>query len=164
MIKHKWLFFVLPLVLSACLNNNQGQKIPSFKATTLQSVEINTEQLLGKVIVLKIWATWCGPCIAEINQLNQLVEKYQDNKQVVFIAITDEETNKIRLFLNRNPFLYQQIASAKDIKLLFQPMPYKEIPKHIVVDKQGMVVFDKAGTQPHIAQDLDLVIQSLLQN
>jgi uncharacterized protein (TIGR03435 family) len=60
------------------------------------------EALTGKVIVLEMWATWCGPCVRAIPHLNELAEKFRD-RPVVFLSVTDEEQPVVEAFLKNRP-------------------------------------------------------------
>ena len=148
------------LIICGC-SDNTGDKLPEFTATTLSGKTINSKDLKGKVVVLKIWATWCGSCITEIPQLNELVEKYKNDSSIVFIAITDDKKEKIERFLVDRPFSYQQITDAATLKNIFQPGLSKEIPKHIVVDKNSTIVFDASGGAPNIGDIIATKIEQL---
>lgn len=148
-------------IFIGCTSNNKGKKAPAFSAHTIDNKEIDTEKLKGKIIVLKIWATWCGMCITEIPQLNKLVEKYKNDEDVIFVAITDDHEQKITNFLSNRPFNYQHIVDSKKLKLLYQTGLIKEIPEHIIIDQEGNVVMDVSGQIGNIAAQLDDKIQEL---
>ncbi len=154
------LFIALPFLFLSC-SDNTGTKLPDFTATTLTGKVIHSKDLKGKVIVLKIWATWCGSCVVEIPQLNSLVEKYKNDSTIVFLAITDDSKTKIEKFLLDRPFAYQHIVDAKVLKNIFQPGLSKEIPQHIVVDKALNIVFDVSGESSTIAEQLSAKIEQL---
>ena len=64
-------------------------KAPDFTLVSLEGDRITLSDLRGNVILLNFWATWCGPCIMEIPDLNKLQEKYQDKGyEVVGITLT----------------------------------------------------------------------------
>ena len=119
-----------------------GQKFPSLKETDMNGNKFNTKELAGKVIVVNFWFINCPPCRMEIPQLNAMVESYKDNKDVVFIAVALDEKYELVDFLKTTPFKYniidrgRYIASSYNINLF---------PTHVVVDKQGKVIFHTSG-------------------
>jgi uncharacterized protein (TIGR03435 family) len=60
------------------------------------------EALAGKTVVLDMWATWCGSCVAAIPHLNELAEKFKD-RPVVFLSVTDEQPAVVEAFLKKRP-------------------------------------------------------------
>jgi tetratricopeptide (TPR) repeat protein len=57
---------------------------PDFSAIDLQGKTIRLADLKGKIVVINIWGIGCGPCIAEMPRLNELVKKYSNRKDIVF--------------------------------------------------------------------------------
>ncbi len=148
------------LFLLGC-SDNSGKKLPEFNAETLSGKYIHSSELKGKIVVLKVWATWCGSCVKEIPQLNALVDRYKNDSTIVFIAITDDSKEEIERFLVKRPFNYQHITDAKTLKDIFQPGIRKEIPKHLVVDRDLNIVLDISGESVTIAQILSDKIEQL---
>ena len=66
-------------------------QIPSFNFKTIDDKLVSTDSLLGEATIICVWATWCGDCIREIPELNELVVKYKNNDKVNFIAFSDED-------------------------------------------------------------------------
>jgi peroxiredoxin len=147
-------FCALLFFFQGCIDHHQGEKMPVFSTVDILGHQVNSVQLKGKIVVIKVWATWCGSCVEEIPALNQLVERYKSDSSVVFLAITDDTNMKITSFLKKHPFDYQHIADAKALKLLFQTGMRKEIPEHIIVDREGTIVFDESGELANIEQVL----------
>ena len=56
----------------------------------------------GKPLLLEFWATWCGPCVANIPHLNQLAEQFEP-RGVEFVSITSEDANTVERFLKTHP-------------------------------------------------------------
>lgn len=138
-----------------------GDKLPNFSATTLEGKLISTENLKGKIVVIKVWATWCGPCIREIPELNEVVQENQTDTNVVFLAVTDDSSDKIQSFLKSTPFNYQLITDANHIKDQLQTGPVQYIPEHIVVNQQGEIVFDEWDQVTDIGKKLRQKIAEL---
>src|ERR1700693_4103946 len=56
---------------------------PEFKLKEFSGKEVNLESSRGKVILLNFWATWCGPCRAEIPELVALQNRYKDRLRII---------------------------------------------------------------------------------
>src|SRR5437762_8326244 len=59
---------------------------PAFTAVDLDGRTVSTDSFRGKVVILNFWATWCGPCRAEIPDLVALQDRYRDTLQVIGIS------------------------------------------------------------------------------
>ncbi len=94
------------------------------------------DHLHGKVVVLEFWATWCGPCVAEIPHLNALVAEFA-GKDVVFLSITDEEPAIVERFVKHKPMMgwqgFDRDGSA------FEAYQIHGIPVTVVVARDGKV-------------------------
>ncbi len=158
MKKHLFLFALIASI-SSC--SSTGKPLPEINATTLAGKEITNEGLKGKITVIKLWATWCGPCLREIPELNELVDQYKTDTNVVFVAITDDTRATIEKFLSVREFNYQQVTDAKELSGKLHKGLVQYIPEHIVVDQQGNVVFDEIEPPLGIKDTLISVIESL---
>ena len=96
----------------------------------------------GKVIILNIWATWCGPCRKELPELNRLDSMFK-NKPVKVIAISDEDNNTIQAYLSKFPM---QLTTGH-----YYPNPMLDSlstrPISILIDKQGNIQDVVAGAR-----------------
>lgn len=161
--RHGW---VILLMLAAPLF--AGKMSPDFEVVTLEHDTLSLRELQDDVVVLNIWATWCGPCIEEIPQLNGLVETFIDSN-VTFIAITNEDSTVIREFFRDRdlPFLYQQVTNRIDLVEIFQKSGTGLIsktlsltgiagrPVHIVINKNGEILLGKIGSSEKIGDLLE---------
>lgn len=142
-------------------NSKVGQPIKAFKAQTLNGQTIQNADFKDKVVVINLWATWCGPCVQEIPELNALKEQFAANSDVLFVAISDETPTRIQNFLNRIPFAYTQVSDA-DLDDALQSGLVHSIPKHIVLDRSGNIHTYIKGAPKDIKERLRLVIEELL--
>jgi thiol-disulfide isomerase/thioredoxin len=115
---------------------------PDFKALKLDKTEVRLADFKGKVTVLVFWATWCGPCIAEMPHFQEAVRKYAANQDVIFLAISiDERRLAVRPFIERNRY---RLPVAYDINGA-AAFGINGVPLLIIVDRQGRVAFREQG-------------------
>ena len=134
-----------------------GFEMPNVTVTRLDSTTIDLTALRGKPVVINWWQTFCPPCITEIPELNELVEKYAD-RDVEFLAIADNEMADLTPFLEKHPFTFD-IALADDEAVHVFGQGY---PRHVIIDGNGKVAYDIHGYSPDTADRIDMVIGSLL--
>ncbi len=106
----KNLIFCLTLILVFNFSALSQKKTAEwFSVTATNGTTFDLEELKGKPVVLLFWSTSCEICRAEIPRLNRLVE---DNKDVVFLALSPETKAKIQSYLNKNNFKFNVIADS----------------------------------------------------
>ena len=134
-----------------------GFEMPNVTVTRLDSSAIDLTALRGKPVVINWWHTACSPCIVEIPELNELVEKYAD-RDIEFLAIAHNEIAELPPFLKKHPFIYD-IAVANDEAARILGTAY---PRHVIVNDEGKVVLDITGLSSNTVDQIDTVIGSLL--
>ncbi|MFN8297862.1 MAG: TlpA disulfide reductase family protein [Chitinophagales bacterium] len=123
------------------VNSVVGCKIPAITATTQQGAIINTDSLLGKVVVLNFWFTMCKPCLTEFPSLNKLATEFADSG-VVFLSFAWDKKEKLDTFLLTHQLAYQVIPNAKALADTFRILPY---PTNMIVSRQGRVTAVQHG-------------------
>lgn len=127
-----------------------GEPALDFIATDLQGNNYKLSELKGKVVVLNFWFTKCGPCIAEMPQLNELVSNFK-NQDVVFLAITFNKKEIVNQFLEKHAFQYTILANANDVVKIYGVNSY---PTSIVINKKGEIVLKELGYRTNIKEVL----------
>ncbi|TDQ77905.1 peroxiredoxin family protein [Sphingobacterium yanglingense] len=140
-----------------------GKLAPDFTVTTLDGKKLTMSSLKGKVVVLNFWFTSCRPCVEEMPDLNKIVAKYADNKDVVFLApeiIANTTKQDVEKFLKRQPFNYQIGLGGKEASLLYEA---KTAPANFVIDKEGVIRMGWVGLNPYELQEMGKMIPELLK-
>jgi thiol-disulfide isomerase/thioredoxin len=151
---------IIYILLSAFIGcNRTGDKLTEINTTLINGKSFTQSDYKNKILVINVWATWCGPCIAEISELNLLAEKYSGQQGVIFLAVSDEPNETIERFLSYRNFDYQHIANGKEITKNLHTGIVSSIPKHFIVNKKGEITFQFNGTQPDIAKLLEEEIE-----
>ena len=139
-------------------NDLIGKKAFPFSETDINGNEYSLESLKGKVIVINFWFVECKPCVMEMPDLNNLVEKYM-NEAVVFLGFAISDKKKIEKFLKSTTYNYHIIPNAQDAVNAYG---VNSFPTHIVIDKNSTISFSANGLGPTTIDDLDKNIKSLL--
>ncbi len=122
----------------------EGMAVPGGVMVFIQGGEgrIATKDLLGKGVMFNFWATWCGPCKAEIPALQKLHEQY-GGEHFVMVGITSESPNQVRPFLRQAGVTYPILRDPGG--RFGDEFQIDTIPFSIFVGPDGRVVGDVTG-------------------
>jgi cytochrome c biogenesis protein CcmG/thiol:disulfide interchange protein DsbE len=130
----------LVLVAQRPLNPAIRQTGHSLAAFRFQSVADDSWHSLGdyrgKIVLLNVWATWCGPCRQEIPELER-IQKELGAQGVVVLMVSSEEPRPIREYLARSPISAEQgyVSEALDYQNI---IGIESRPLSFIVDRQGI--------------------------
>ena len=118
------------------------QRASSFELVDLDGQTWRLDELRGRVVVLNFWATWCGPCRAEMPHYQKLVNEYSSVGDVAFLAISqDYETSDVVDYLIENSFRFP-VALDDGVSNAFH---VTGVPAHFMLDKSGKIQFATEG-------------------
>ena len=147
---------IIALLCCSFLFWNQGtsakMKLSDFKLTDIDGWPISIESLKGKTVFLNIWATWCGPCIAEMPSIAK-AQTVLGNK-VVFLLASEEDTERIRKFEERRKtgLLMVQLTNGADFG-------FQAIPLTLIFNEQGELKYRELGARDWSTEESIRLIQ-----
>jgi thiol-disulfide isomerase/thioredoxin len=139
--------------------SNKGKQISEFNLKTLDGSSISEIDLKGKITVIHVWATWCGSCLQEIPELNELANRYVMDTTIVFLAISDEPNEKIERCLQQRKFDFIQIPAAKELTSSLKTKLVKTYPQHIIIGKDLKIKFEHSGEINNVVKVLSMEIE-----
>jgi thiol-disulfide isomerase/thioredoxin len=131
---------------------------PDFKLTGLDGKPFTLAGAKGKVILLNFWATWCGPCRAEIPDLVELQNKYKDRLQILSLVVDDDDQDAIKKFVAGSSINYPVAIATDDIRIEYGGIA--ALPTSFVLDSEGRVVQKHEGLRDPVLYETE--IRSLL--
>lgn len=132
-----------------------GDTMPDFQFVQLVDTTkiIKKSDLLGKVVLLNFWATWCGPCIQELKKdyLPKLIEEFTANENFVFVPISVNHTeNELIDFFESErgrefDWLRQITLWDKNGAFAHTLSNWGSIPVTVVIDRKGNIILNETG-------------------
>ena len=123
-------------------------KAPDFKLATLDGKEVTAASLKGKVVVVDFWATWCGPCVAEIPGYIALQKQYgKDGLVIIGVSVDRGGVDKVKKFVEKNGMNY--LVAMGDDALAEAFGGFEAIPTTFLIDRSGNIRHQKTGSMDH---------------
>jgi len=108
----------------------------------LDGTTLRLADLRGKIVVLEFWATWCGPCRAEGQLYEKVIEDFRSEPRVAFLSVnTDEDRSVVPGFLKEEKWTAPVVYAQG----LDQLMSIRALPTLMILDGEGRVIFRQAG-------------------
>jgi len=114
-----------------------------FTIRDLDGRTISLASLRGKVTLVNFWATWCGPCRAEIPDLVALQQKYRDQLQILGISEDEASPETVKQFAAKFSVNYPVAMVTPELEKLFGNV--SALPTTFVIDREGRVVQKHVG-------------------
>jgi len=125
--------------------NSQLKDPIQFTLSGLDGDKLPLSSLLGKVVVMDFWATWCGPCRGQHPLYEEVKAKFSDTAEVVFLAVdTDEDHSLVKPFLAQIKWS-QKVYFEDGMQRLLQ---VSSIPTTVILGKNGQVFTRMIGYLP----------------
>jgi thiol-disulfide isomerase/thioredoxin len=140
---------------------------PDFKLKDLDGKDLSLSSLRGKVVLLNFWATWCGPCRAEIPSLIQLQNRYKDRMQIVGLVVDDDDQVAIHKFAESEGINYPIALASDEIRIAYGGV--MALPTVFILNADGRVVqkhvglFDPALYETEVRVLLDMPVAAQVE-
>ena len=116
---------------------------PDFQVKDLNGKELSLEAFKGKVVLLNFWASWCGPCRAEIPGLIDLQERYKGQLQIIGMVVDEDDESVIREVVKDETINYPVAMTSGSVRMAYGGI--MALPTVFVINTEGRVVQKHVG-------------------
>jgi thiol-disulfide isomerase/thioredoxin len=122
---------------------NTSQEFKQFHAKDINNNSYSKYSLINKITFINFWMENCAPCLAEFDALNELYDKYSDNKNFQFISFTYESKEIVARIVNKYKLRYPIIClGMQDIYRLNFSLGF---PTNLICGRSTEIKFIKCG-------------------
>lgn len=143
---------------------SQGKTAPNFKLESLDGNNFELTQALGKgPVLLSFWASWCKPCMEEMNELNKIYEELKEKGFTLLAISTDNEKTiaKVKPLVKSKGYNFTVLLDKNsDVARKYYA---QQIPYSVLIDKDGKIVSSHMGYMKGDEKKLREKILSLLK-
>ncbi|HIE66318.1 MAG: TlpA disulfide reductase family protein [Nitrospira sp.] len=138
-----------------------GNLAPDFNIKNLGGGRASLSDYRGKVVLVNFWATWCGPCKAEMPSMEALYRSHvRDDFEILAVSIDLGDEAPIRSFVEDFGFTFPILLDSQfDVNDLFQ---VRVVPTSIVIDRNGVVTDRLLGAKDWNDPDAQAFVKELV--
>jgi peroxiredoxin len=140
-----------------------GDKAPDFTCKPIDGEEFSLAKQQGTVVMVNFFATWCGPCLAELPHLEkEIMKKYADRKDFKLIVIGREHSaEEIEKFIKEKNLSLPMAPDPK--REIYGKYAEKYIPRNFIVGKDGKIKLASVGYSETSFQEIVQTIEKELK-
>lgn len=159
-MKNSILFFCLGLFTLASVAQND---LPNVNLTSIDGNAIELKDATNKdgVTIISLWATWCVPCLKELDAINDLYDEWQEETGVELLAVSVDDSRtikRVKSMINGKDWDYTVLLDTNsDLK---RALSASSIPLTILV-KDNKIVYEHSGYSPGAELELYKKIKEL---
>lgn len=161
----KRLILFLTFSFAFFLNNVLAQ-LSAVTLKTMNGTEVRTDTLSngGKPFIIDFFATWCKPCIRELDAINEVYEEWQEETGVKIFAVSIDQAqniNKVKPLVSNHGWEYDVLLDPNSEFL--RAVGGQMIPYTLVVDAKGKIVYKHSGYTDGAETEIIKKVRELLQ-
>jgi peroxiredoxin len=118
--------------------NMLGKSAPSFHFTDINGKVYTPENTKGKIVLLKCWFIGCVACVEEMPALNELVAKYKNRTDILFVSLAPDSKEKLTKFFQKTHFDYAKVFEQG--AYMTEKLKVNSYPTHFVIGKDGKLI------------------------
>jgi peroxiredoxin len=126
------------------------RKAPSFSLKTLDGNQVVLDDLKGKPILLKFWATWCPSCVEELPPMQKFSEGRTDQLVILLAAIDGEKEKKVQRLIKEKKITLPVLLDPKAKTARSYGVNF--VPVSFLISQEGLIVGTVVGERDWVSQ------------
>ncbi len=135
-----------------------GLRAPDFAVELLDGSTVNLSDYRGRTVYLNFWATWCGPCVSEMPDIQTLQDENAESLTVLAINLA-EDRDTVASFIERKGFTFP-VGFDFDYAIS-EPFDFQYIPTTFVLDEEGIIRDILVGAQS--LEDMQSAVDAVVE-
>jgi cytochrome c biogenesis protein CcmG/thiol:disulfide interchange protein DsbE len=148
------------LALARASGNEEGALAPSLELKGEDGSTVKTTDLRGSVVLLDVWASWCGPCKSSFPALDSLYQEFHPEGLEVLAVNVDERPQDAARFLSGRKHQMTVILDPRG--RVPEALGASGMPSSFLIDRRGVVRFRHEGFTPQTLESYRREIDILL--
>lgn len=139
-----------------------GEMAPDFIVEMLDGSKVTLVENRGKVVLVSFWATWCPPCRLELSHMQKdVIDRLAGEDLVVLPISRGEERKTVESYISKMGYTFP--VGLDTTQAIYSKYASNYVPRSVVIDREGMVVYVGVGYDEQIAKEIEQAIFEALQ-
>ena len=121
-----------------------GSVAPDFTLETIDGKSASLQEFQGKTVMLNFWATWCGPCVAEMPHLQEVYDERSGEGLVLLSIDIGENVSQVKDFIEQRGFTFPVLLDTQAEVAELYCLP-QVLPQTLFIDSEGTIKARKVG-------------------
>lgn len=136
------------------------EPMTDFRLATLSGDTLSANRVDGKVVVINFWGVWCGPCVAEMPDIQEFYEQIRDDPDVVLLTINnDTDPNTVREWMDERDYDFPVLLDDGYV----MEVGVQAFPTTWFVAPDGEIEFSKRGWSEELVQEFTWRVEAIQQ-
>ena len=142
---------------------NLPRPAPDFILPDLNGQAVRLSQHKGKVVLLNVWATWCGPCRQEMPTMEALAQRLKGEDFIMLAASQDVDgATTVGPYLQEGGYTFPVLLDIRgEVGKKYGVTGY---PETFIIDRQGQIVYHHIGYNNWVQPRVETALRRLIQN